>query len=106
MVQLENNRRNTMAKAKQVVEQVQEPKVAETKEVKAPRITIASLIIEKIKEGKMSNEQIKDYILVTVPKAKTTYACIAWYRTKLRKEGVIGERVYAKKPKAEEPKAA
>lgn len=88
-----------MAKTKQV-QVVETPKVEEPK---VKRITIASQIIEMIMEGKLSNEAIKDKILAANPKAKTTYACIAWYRTKLRKEGKIGERVY--KTKAVEPKA-
>lgn len=89
-----------MAKAKQVVQEVQA-----VEQPKVKRITIASQIIEMILEGKLSNEQIKNEVLKANPKAKTTYACIAWYRTKLRKEGKIGERVYKTKPKTEEAKA-
>ena len=88
-----------MTKTKQVVKQVVETKVEEPK---VKRITIASQIIEMILEGKLTNEEIKNKILTNNPKAKTTYACVAWYRTKLRKEGKIGERVY--KTKVVEPK--
>ena len=90
-----------MSKTKKV-EVVEQPTVEQPK---VKKITIASQIIEMIMEGKLTNEQIKNKILESNSKAKTTYACVAWYRTKLRKEGKIGERVYVTKAKVEEPKA-
>jgi hypothetical protein len=82
--------------------------VAEVKaeEVKVKKVGIGSTIIELILTNPtMTNEQILAEVKVRFEKAQTSYACIAWYKSKLRKEGQIGARVFTKKVKAEEIKA-
>lgn len=92
----------TTRQNKQAPVQTTEVKTEEVKvEVKAPRVTIASQIIAKIMEGGKTNEQILKEVKESNPTCKTTYACIAWYQSKLRKEGKIGPRVFAKKVEAE-----
>jgi hypothetical protein len=43
--------------------------------------------------------EILDSVKSTFPNAKTSYACIAWYRSDLRNKGLIGPRVSKKAPK-------
>lgn len=85
----------------------EEVKAEEVKaEVKTPKVGIGSTIVEMIlKNPEMTNEQILAEVKAKFEKAQTSYACIAWYKSKLRKEGKIGPRVFAKKVKAEEVKA-
>ncbi len=40
----------------------------------------------------MKNEEILTKIKEQFPTAKTTYACIAWYKTDMRKKGLITGR--------------
>lgn len=90
-----------MSKKQTVVET---PKAEVQTEVKP--LKIGQMIITQILENpEFSNEQILKNVLGKFEQAKTTMACIAWYKSKLRKEGKIGARVYAKKVKAEQPKA-
>jgi hypothetical protein len=91
-----------MAKAKQAVAVAAQTEVKT--EVKPLRI--GQMIINQILEQpELSNEQILKNVLAQFEAAKTTMACIAWYKSKLRKEGRIGARTYPKKVKAEQPKA-
>jgi hypothetical protein len=93
-----------MAKAKKVVEQSTE--VAAQTEVKSVRLGIGQMIIDQILTNpELSNKQILDNVLAKFETAKTSMACIAWYKSKLRAEGRIGARVYPKKVKAEQSKA-
>jgi hypothetical protein len=83
-------------------------KVEEVKveEVKAKKVGIGSTIIELILANPTkTNQEILDEVKAKFEKAQTTYACIAWYKSKLRKEGKIGQRVFTKKVKVEEAKA-
>ena len=71
-------------------------------EVKVKKVGIGSTIIELILANpEMTNLQILEQVKSTFEKAETSYACIAWYKSKLRKEGKIGARVFSKKVKAE-----
>jgi hypothetical protein len=91
-----------MAKAKKVVE-VSNEVVAQT-EVKPLRI--GQMIIDQILNNpELSNKQILENVLAKFETAKTSMACIAWYKSKLRADGRIGARVYPKKAKAQEAKA-
>jgi hypothetical protein len=75
-------------------------------EVKVKKVGIGSTIIELILANPaMTNQQILDEVKAKFEKAQTSYACIAWYKSKLRKEGKIGARVFTKKAKVEEVKA-
>lgn len=51
--------------------------------------TIGRDIAEAILGGKLSNEEILADIKKSHKSAKTTYGCIAWYRSAARKAGVI-----------------
>ena len=78
--------------------QVEEVKVEEVKveEVKA-RISIGSTAIQLIlTQPDWTNQQILEEVKKLFPSAQTSMACIAWYKSKLRKEGKIGQRVFKK----------
>lgn len=84
---------------------VEEVKVEEVKVEK--KVGIGSTIVEMIlKHPEMTNTEILKKVLEKFENAKTSYACIAWYKSDLRKKGLIGARVFAKKTKAEEVKSA
>jgi hypothetical protein len=71
--------------------------------VKTPKVGIGSTVINLILENpEMSNVQILEKVKAQFASAQTSYACIAWYKSKLRKEGKIGARVFAKKAKPQE----
>ena len=64
------------------------------------RITVGATAIKLILENpELSNAQVLEKVKESFPTAQTTMACIAWYKSKLRKEGKIGARVFAKKAK-------
>lgn len=74
------------------VEQTQEVELVKT------RVSIGSTAIKLIlDEPTLTNQQILDKVKEQFPSAQTTMACIAWYKSKLRKEGKIGQRVFKKK---------
>lgn len=78
--------------------QVEEVKAEEVK----TRVSIGSTAIKIILEQpELSNQQVLDEVKKAFPSAQTTMACIAWYKSKLRKEGKIGQRVFKKAPKVE-----
>ena len=71
------------------VEQVEQVKV---------RVSIGQTAIKIIlDQPELSNQQVLDEVKKLFPSAQTTMACIAWYKSKLRKEGKIGARVFKKK---------
>lgn len=47
---------------------------------------VGSRIVELIREGKLSNKEILEVVRKENPMRKTTYACVAWYQSKLKKE--------------------
>lgn len=57
--------------------------------VSKAKLGVGKLVAESIMAGKLDNNAILALVKEKIPAAKTTYACIAWYRTKLRKEGTI-----------------
>ena len=63
--------------------------VAEVKKARG----IGKFIVEKILTTNLSNTEILAEVIKKFDGAKTTMACIAWYKTKMRKEGKIGARV-------------
>ena len=79
-------------------------------EVEAPaveqakvRITVGATAIKLILENpELSNAQVLEKVKEAFPSAQTTMACIAWYKSKLRKEGKIGQRVFKKKVEAQQ----
>ena len=56
--------------------------------------TIISLILAN---PEMTNLEILNKVKEQFKSAQTSYACIAWYKSKMRKEGKIGARVFARK---------
>jgi hypothetical protein len=88
-----------MAQKKSIKTEVSTPVV---EEVKVKKVGIGSTIIEMIlAQPELSNKDILDKVLEKFKEAKTSYACIAWYKSDLRKKGLIGPRVFAKKVKVE-----
>jgi hypothetical protein len=74
----------------------------EVEEVKVKKIGIGSTIIEMIlAQPELSNKEILEAVQKKFETAKTSYACIAWYKSDLRKKGLIGPRMFAKKAKTE-----
>lgn len=56
-------------------------------------MSIGQYVRELVLEGSLKNEEILTKVKERFPSAKTTYACIAWYKTDLRKKGLIAGRV-------------
>ena len=84
----------TKKQTKSTTSQVEEVKVEEVK----VRISIGSTAIQLILANPdWSNQQVLEEVKKLFPTAQTTMACIAWYKSKLRKEGKIGQRVFKKK---------
>ena len=85
------------------VEQVEQVEQAEQVKV---RVSIGQTAISIIlAQPELTNQQVLDEVKKLFPTAQTTMACIAWYKSKLRKEGKIGQRVFAKKTKVEQAEA-
>lgn len=71
---------------------------AETPEVTEPKVPRAKVVALGIGEfvrflllnSSKSNEQVLQLVHARFPAAKTTPACIAWYKTDLRKKGLLG----------------
>ena len=83
-----------MAKKQTTVEQTTTTQVEEVK----VRVSIGQTAIKFIlDQPELTNQQILEKVKELFPAAQTTMACIAWYKSKLRKEGKIGQRVFAKK---------
>ena len=51
-------------------------------------MNIGQLITHLILNSNKSNQEILDIVLQKF-ESKTTLACVAWYKTKLRKQGLI-----------------
>ena len=54
---------------------------------KAPKTVktgVGARILELIAEGKLSNKEIVAKVLEENPMRKTTYACVAWYKSQVR----------------------
>lgn len=65
------------------------------------RVSIGSTAVRLILGNPgWANQQVLEEVKRLFPSAQTTMACIAWYKSKLRKEGKIGQRVF-KKPQAQ-----
>ena len=63
---------------------------AQAEPVKKPGI--GKFIVEQILTMEKSNTEILNEVIKEFDGAKTTMACIAWYKTKMRKEGKIPPR--------------
>ena len=88
-----------MAKKQTIVEQTTTTQVEEVK----VRVSIGQTAIKIIlTQPELSNQQVLEKVRELFPSAQTTMACIAWYKSKLRKEGKIGARVFKKKVEAQQ----
>ena len=54
--------------------------------------TIGRMIAEAIIGGKLNNEAILETVKKAKKGAKTTYGCIAWYKSAARKAGVLEKK--------------
>ena len=64
---------------------------------------VGAEIVALIKAGGLDNKGILAKVRASNPARKTSYACVAWYQSKLRKEGKEGkEEVKAAAQKAVE----
>ena len=62
---------------------------------------VGAEITALIKEGRLDNKGILEKVRASNPVRKTSYACVAWYQSKLRKEKEAGkEEVKAAAQKA------
>ena len=83
-----------MSKKQTTVEQTTTTQVEEVK----ARVSIGQTAISIIlTQPELTNQQVLEKVKELFPSAQTTMACIAWYKSKLRKEGKIGARVFKKK---------
>ena len=57
-----------------------------TEEEKQPKVTVGSIAMQAIREGK-TNPEALDAVKAEIPDAKTSLASINWYRNKLRSDG-------------------
>lgn len=84
---------------KQAQATVEQTTVEQVEQVKV-RVSIGSTAIKLILENPdWANQQVLEEVKKRFPSAQTTMACIAWYKSKLRKEGKIGQRVFKKAEK-------
>ena len=67
-------------------EQSTEPEAGAIKPV---QLGIGAFVRHMLKNSKKSNSEILELVLVTFPGSKTTPACIAWYKTDMRKKGLL-----------------
>jgi hypothetical protein len=91
-----------MAQKKSAVKAVEAVEAAVVEVVKAKKVGIGSTIMDMILNNpEMTNLQILETVKTKFEKAETSYACIAWYKSDLRKKGLIGPRTFAKKTKVQ-----
>lgn len=86
---------------------VEEPSTTvETPKVKKEGIGkfVMNMMLDKT-TANWTNKEILDKVAEKFPEAKTTYACIAWYRTHLRGLGKIPQRAKKEKPVLEQVSA-
>ena len=82
---------------KETVAELPAEQLEQVEQVKA-RVSIGSTAIQLILTNPAwTNQQVLDEVKALFPTAQTTMSCIAWYKSKLRKEGKIGQRVFKKK---------
>ena len=66
-----------------------------------PKRNIGLQVIELITEGAHTNQEIVDLILARNEGTKTTVACVAWYKNKMRNKGIVFVNVLAGAKKKE-----
>ena len=68
-------------------------------------MTIGTLVRALILQGTLSNAEILQKVQETFNASKTTVGCIAWYKSDMRKKGLLPAKESTKKMTAEEYKA-
>jgi hypothetical protein len=71
------------------VEGEPEEQSVEAVEVKTVVYGIGQFVRHFLKNSTKSNAEILELVLKTFPGSKTTPACIAWYKTDMRKKGLL-----------------
>lgn len=71
----------------QLVEQVVEAKVEKVEEVKSDKNEGVGIFIRKLISEGLGNKAILDIVHEQYGNKNTTYACVAWYRNKMKKAG-------------------
>ena len=51
---------------------------------KTVKTGVGKEILQLIAENRLTNKQIVEKVLENHPERKTTYSCVAWYRSKVR----------------------
>lgn len=75
--------------AEKIVEEAAEAEGAEPAEAKVMALGIGQFVRHLLKNSKKSNQEILDLVLKTFEGSKTTPACIAWYKSDMRKKGLL-----------------
>ena len=70
------------------------------------KVSIGSFVRNLVKENlNTPNKELLDKVLQEFPNAKTSMACIAWYKSDMRKKGLIPTKWQMKEAKKKEDKA-
>ena len=69
------------------------------------KVSIGSFVRNLVKENlNTPNKELLDKVLQEFPNAKTSMACIAWYKSDMRKKGLIPTKWQMKEAKKKEDK--
>jgi len=68
----------------EVVSEVVSEVVTETKSKKTVKTGVGKEILRLIAENRLTNKEIVAKVLSDNPERRTTYSCVAWYRSKVR----------------------
>jgi hypothetical protein len=75
--------------AEKIVEEAAQAEGAEPAEAKTMALGIGQFVRHLLKNSKKTNQEILDLVLKTFEGSKTTPACIAWYKSDMRKKGLL-----------------
>jgi hypothetical protein len=70
-------------------QQEEQSTTSEVQEIKPVALGIGAFVRHMLKNSTKSNAEILELVLKTFPGSKTTPACIAWYKTDMRKKGLL-----------------
>lgn len=66
-----------------VIDELYVPIKKEMKKVRTHKTGVGQEILALIAEGELSNREIVERVLAENPLRKTTYACVAWYKSQV-----------------------
>jgi hypothetical protein len=75
--------------AEKIVEEAAAAEGAEPEDAKKMALGIGQFVRHLLKNSKKTNQEILDLVLKTFEGSKTTPACIAWYKSDMRKKGLL-----------------